>query len=324
MAVLTTALLVGLPSPVAGDDEPLGIPVHDLRPERLERGPDRTDAHVELRRFTMGRTILHFEGRARVLVGAAPLDHSEVAVVAVRSHGVWDKYRINPNGGFARLPLVGSPWRFRLSDDGSTLWRVVHRDRWRDRHLVEVFSTAGGRRVASRFFPESSWVLAGDGSRYLISTPEGTRIWNIERDTVRAHVPVPGQPTWVRWSADRVLTREDTGTFPGCFVLRPLTDPEVELWRECERGIYDVSPDGALVLTKNFDVDGEPRELRLHDDHGTPLADFDLGYGWIHSVWWESDDTFVLDVSGIEARSAVRCTVDGCERADRLMLSHAW
>lgn len=284
----------------------------NVDPTRLDRGADRTDAHLEGQRLVHGNLSVRIPGRGAVLIGSGVENH----VVGTRLHGRWVTIRVDYDGSRHRIATGPSPYTMTYGEDGRVL-ASTRSDGLTDR--VVVRSTSDGSEVARRSFRGASSVLALDSARVVLGSwqPARTRAWSLGTGRVRTIVDQAGYRADLTHGRLATLTRDPYDG--GCSVLRRLDRPGIRLWRSCDERVERFSPDGRFVTTVALLTDGVgPSRVLLRDLRGHRHAAWRIDRGWIDVQGWESGHTWIGEVHGPRRSAAVRCAGSDCERASAL------
>ena len=289
----------------------------DVGPAGLERGPDRSDAHVVGHRLVHGDLSVRIPGRRAVLVGYGVENH----VVGSRVDGRWVTFRIDSDGARHRIATGPSPYTMTYGEDG----RVVASSRSDGMTTaIVVRSTADGAEVARRVFRDVASVLALDSSRVVLGTwaPARTSSWRLGSGRVRTIVDQAGYRADLTHGLLATLTADPYAG--GCSVLRRLDRPATRLWRSCDERVERFAPDGRRVTTVDLLSDGiGPSRVLMRTLHGRRDAAWQVDGGWIDVQGWEGSRTWVGVVHGPRRTAAVRCTGGDCERASALRPTEA-
>jgi hypothetical protein len=306
--VLTTAVGTAGALLAAG---PVGaaVPVTDLDPADLPRGPDIAVPHVEGTTFVDGDrrvsipagrvTLLGASGRAFILGTAAEDGAGSYRVVRLRPDGT------------TRTLLRSNPWSITLSEDGRRLVRV--RNQSRRSSAVSVHSARSGAVLEERAFQDHPSVLGMQGRRVLLTTWERGVLWwdtGSGRTTTVTRRPAGRADL----GHDLLATYTDDPYLGGCTLLSRLSRPGRVLWRSCTERVDGFGPDGTRIATVHILSDGVgPRRVLLRTVGGTALARYEAGQ-WFGAVGWEDADTLLLDTNAT-TYATVRCRLDDCENA---------
>ncbi|MCL8027112.1 hypothetical protein [Nocardioides bruguierae] len=322
LGALVTALLAaplagaaGLPSASAADAR--GVPVVDVRPQQLERGVDQRLPHLDGRFLVIGGQRVRLVGDQRVLVGHAGDGEDTLAVVATRRDGTWRTLRVDADGRRRLLLEDVQPGTLRLVEGGSALLRERTR---KGATQLTMFATRTGDRLARRSVDGLPSVTGADRTRVLLADWSGERtlLWRW-REGRRVTTLLDEIAYRVSFEAGRVATFTGDPYLDGCSVVRPLDDLARTRWRSCQERVESFSPDGSRLLTVHILSDGMgPTEVDLRTGRGRHLLTYDVGYGWIWTLGWEGDRTFVADVDGRRKAATVRCHGASCARASDL------
>ncbi|GAA1153323.1 hypothetical protein [Nocardioides aquiterrae] len=316
LALLATALAAPLLATGPADAR-LAAGGTDVDPPTLERGPDRTDAHLEGQRLVHGDLSVRIPGRRAVLVGYGVENH----VVGTRIDGGWVTIRVDSDGRRHRIATGPSPYTMTYGEDG----RVVATSRFDGiTNRVVVRSTADGSQVARRTFRDSSSVLALDSSRVVLGgwEPARTRSWTLATGRLRTIADQVGYRADLTHGLLATLTGDPYQG--GCSVLRRLDRPATRLWRSCDERVERFSPDGRFVTTVHLLNDGiGPSRVQLRDLRGHRRAAWRVDGGWIDVQGWEAGHTWIGEVHGPRRTAAVRCAGSDCERASAMRPTEA-
>lgn len=284
----------------------------DVAPAALDRGPARTDAHLEGQRLVHGDMSVTIPGRRAVLVGYGVENH----LVGTRLDGHWATIRVDADGTRHRIATGLSPYVMTYSEDG----RLVASSRFDgDTTRVVVRSTDDGSTVARRTFHDDPSVLTLDSSRVVLGSwaPARTRTWQLE--TGRLHTLVDQAGYRADLTHGLLATLSADPYQGGCSVLRRLDELGTRLWRSCDERVERVSPDGRHVTTVDLLSDGiGPSQVLMRGLRGQRQAEWRIARGWIDVQGWEGPHTWVGEVHGPRRSAGVRCAVDDCERTSAL------
>jgi hypothetical protein len=201
-----------------------------------------------------------------------------------------------------------------LSRDGEQVLETVVRSG--PRSVVRVFDARTGDRLARRAFRGAVQVLDADEERAVlgIGSPDRTLWWHTRTDGTERISRRVGY--FADIGAARVATLTGDPYAGGCSVLAPLSAPRRALWRSCEQGVLEASPDGRRLLTTHLLMDGPLGTVAVHGQRGRRIAAY-RSTGWFGPVAWESDHDVLLATYGARRTAIVRCRTDECERASR-------
>ncbi|GAB3785871.1 hypothetical protein [Nocardioides ungokensis] len=282
--------------------------VTDVSPSALDRGPARSDAHLEGQRLVHGDLSVRIPGRRAVLVGYGVENH----LVGTRLHGRWVTIRVDADGTRKRIATGLSPYTMTYSEDG----RLVASSRFDgDATRVVVRSTADGSTVARRTFRDGSSVLTLDSSRVVLGSwaPARTRTWQLDTGRLLTVAHQAGYRADLTHGLLATLT--DDPYQGGCSVLRRLNQPATRLWRSCDERVERFSPDGRHLTSVALLSDGAgPSQVLMRSVRGQWQAAWRVTGGWIDVQGWEGPDTWVGEVHGPHRSAGVRCTGGDCER----------
>jgi len=227
--------------------------------------------------------------------------------------------RVAPDGTRTRVLEYPAAHQVRLASDGEMLLRFVQRrvdGEWRT--VVRTHDPATGDLLDRRRFGGIVDVLDADAGHAVLGswTPRPrTFVWDLAADSTRLLVRQAGYLADLR--ADRVGTFTEDPYLGGCAVLRRLSAPGEVLSTSCKERAAAISPTGRRVATIHILSDGlGPREVSLRRDTGRRLADYRVAE-WFGRIDFESNRALLLEASGREKQSVVRCEGSACERATR-------
>ncbi|MCW2793580.1 MAG: hypothetical protein JWO76_2678 [Nocardioides sp.] len=291
------------------------VPETELRPARLERGPDIAMAHLE------GKTVVDGDTRLRIRAGMVTLLGTSGGSYVV---GTSDKtgskrfrtFRITPEGD--RTPLLRGVAIFEqvLSGDGARIGLATGHNGERSR--VRVWDAFDGHLESDRRFPGSVMILDLEGDRMLLGSwgPNATFWWNVASDTTRRILGRTGYNADI--GADLLAFYTGDPYRRGCSVTARLSAVHTRLWKSCDERVQTFAANGRRAATIHILTDGlGPNQVHVRRTTGRLLARYTVD-GWFGALTWESAQQLLLDTHGSEKSATVRCRLTDCERATGL------
>lgn len=285
-------------------------------------GTQRTGAmlaepHVVGHTFRFGSHRVRFPGADVSYVGRIRTGH----LVSVDGRRL---VRIDGNGdkhGFRRS-ASGSDWL--VAEDRRHVYE--HNYLEVDSDLVtrfRVIDAGSGAVVATRDFGESQRMIAGQGSRVLVSDlttrrhDQGTKWWDFGSDRTS---PLTRHSVYeASLKAGRFAAFTGNLYVNGCTVVGSFAQPRQQLWKSCDRSVMEFPPDGSRMLTSPVPSDeaGFPT-IEYRNGTGAVLARWKTP-GWFDEqrIAWESRRQPVIVAHGTKRAAWVRCDLERCENASR-------
>lgn len=308
LAATTVVLLLAAAAPAAA------VPETELRPARLERGPDVAIPHLE------GKTVVDGDVRVQIDAGLVRFlgtsgDDYVVGASNRTGGGNYRVLRVSADGAISTVLTDVPIWELVLSADGTQIAdaRYFHR---RGTTRIRVYDATTGERTARRAVKGSASVLDMDEGRMVVGAwgPNRTFWWNVTSDATRRIADQPGYAANIR--ADRLATVTKDPYRGGCSVVSTL-QPRERLWKSCDERVDAFSPNGRRMATIHILSDGlGPSDAWLRKAGGSLLAHYSTGY--FGQIWWETNTALLLDANGTKRAATVRCVVADCERASDL------
>ncbi len=294
---------------VPADESPRTI---TIRPAHLERGKDPAIPQV------LGKTII--DGDLRIKIAAQEVQlygrsgHDYVVGVYLRN-GRERVQRVAPDG--SRKTLMNRiNGDVVLSRDGLQVSETVVRPGATS--VVTVRDAYTGDRLAHRIFRGYIRVLDADKNRAVLggSAPKRTLWWRIPADRTKRIATREGYFADIR--ADRVATLTNGPHTSACSVLTALSAPRRTVWRSCNQAVVASSPNGRRLLTQYIRMDGPVGQLSVHGSHGRLFVTYRTEGSFGRSAWGNNRSVLV-QTSGTKKAAIVRCHVNACERATKLI-----
>ena len=308
------AALLGIALLAGGAASAAEVPQTQLKPAKLERGPDPTVVHLDGRTVRDGEVAIEVEAGQVRLLGKAGDDYV-VGTAGRDGIGRFRVWRYEADGSRTLLLRDVSIWELVLSDDGAQIVSPALVDNTHSR--LRVYDAADGSVETSRRFRGFALVLDADAGRVLVgaSMPERTFVWTWADDAVERVNDRLGYEGDL--GTDRLAAYTDDPYNGGCTVVTTVTAPDARLWRSCDERVDTFAPGGTRLATVPILSDGiGPGEVWLRRTGGRLLADYTTG--WFGLISWESDRSLLLEANGSEKAALVRCELADCERASDL------
>lgn len=316
LGALATSLL---PAAVAAGAAEAPPPT-TIRLERLERGADAAAAYVDGDRVVDGARSTRVRGRQLRLLGTRPDGRY---VVVVHRGGRAQVRAVTPEKGSRKILPVYEQETAMLSGDGTRVVTALYRYR-AGRTLLRAYDSTSGVRTGSVERRGYESVLDADATTVVHSGDRGPVVaWDPATGTSRRVSARAGYAADL--AADRLAVLTGDPYEGGCSVVSTLSDPGTALWRSCEEGVVEFSPDGSHVATTHLLTDGlGPSEVAVHTVDGEETGRYRLRSGYFPRAFFEDADTLLLDTSTEEASAVVRCDGPRCELASNLGAGGTW
>ncbi len=305
--------LVGLGTPLSADAVTAAESARTItiKPGSLERG--KAPGIPQL----LGKTII--DGTLSIKIGAQEVQlygksGDDYVVGVYLRNGQARVQRVAPDG--SRKTLMKRINDVVLSRDGLQVSETVVRPGGTS--VVTVHDAYTGDRLAHRTFRGYLRVLDAVKNRAILggSAPNRTFWWRIPTDRTTRIAPREGYFADIR--ADRVATLTHAPHTGACSILTALSAPRKTVWRSCDQAVVASSPNGRRLLTQYIRMDGPVGQLSVHGSHGRLFVTFRTGGSFGRSAWG-NNRSVLMQTSGTKKAAIVRCHVNGCERASRLI-----
>ncbi len=305
--------LVGLGSPLSAGavtaDEARTI---TIKPANLERGKDPGIPQL------LGKTII--DGTVRITIAAQEVQlygksGPDYVVGVYLRNGHERVQRVAPDG--SRKTLMNRiNGDVVLSRDGLQVSETVVRPGATS--VVTVRDAYTGDRLAHRTFRGYIRVLDAQKNRAILggSAPNRTLWWRISTDRTKRIAAREGYFADIR--ADRVATFTHAPHTSACSILTALSPPRRTLWRSCDQAVVASSPNGGRLLTQYIRMDGPVGQQSVHGSHGRLFVTFRTEGSFGRSAWG-NNRSVLMQTAGKKKAAIVRCHVNACERASKLI-----
>ncbi|MFY9915679.1 MAG: hypothetical protein WAK18_13495 [Nocardioidaceae bacterium] len=306
--------LVGLGSPlsagaVTADESARAI---TIKPASLERGKDPGIPQL------LGKTII--DGTVRIKIAAQEVQlygksGNDYVVGVYLRNGHERVQRVAPDG--SRNTIMNRiNGDVVLSRDGLQVSETVVRPGAIS--VVTVRDAYTGDRLAHRTFHGYIRVLDAEKNRAILggSAPNRTLWWRIPTDGIKRIATREGYFADIR--ADRVASFTNAPHAGACSILTTLSAPRRTLWRSCDQAVVASSPNGRRLLTQYIRMDGPVSRQSVHGSHGRLFVNFRTKGSFGRSAWG-NNRSVLMQTSGTKKAAIVRCHVNACERASKLI-----